>query len=64
MRVEADRWGFLVLARAAPRLATDAKRDPAHFDVGSYLEEFDDVFELARVKTPPRWWWDEPLDDA
>jgi hypothetical protein len=64
IRVEADRWGFLVLARAALRLATDSKRDTAHFDVGSYLEEFDDVFALARVNTPPRWWWDEPLDDA
>jgi hypothetical protein len=63
IRIEADRWGLLVLAREALRLATGSDRDVAHFDVASYLEEFDDVFDLARVQTPPRWRRDEPLDE-
>jgi hypothetical protein len=64
LRIEADRWGLLVLARDALRLAASADRGEAHFDAGTYLEEFEDVFTLVRVKTPPRWWWDEPpLED-
>ena len=64
IRIEADRWGLLVLARDALRLATGTDRDVAHFDVASYLEEFDDVVDLARIKTPPRWWRDEPLEEC
>jgi hypothetical protein len=62
--IDADRWGLLVLAREALQLVTGNGRADAHFDVGTYLEEFEDVFTLLRVNTPPRWWRNDPNDDA
>ena len=61
--IDADRWGLLVLAREALRLAAADSRD-AHFDTATYLEEFEDVFSLQRADTPPRWWRNNPNDAA
>lgn len=58
--IEADRWGLLVLAQEALRLAAGNTRDEGSFDAATYLEELTDRFTLRRVHTQPRWWSSTP----
>jgi hypothetical protein len=52
--LEADRWGLLVLAQEALRLAAGRDDRGATFDAASYLGEIEDIIVLRRVDTPPR----------